>query len=110
MSRPKALINRLGKRLLAQLRTRKITNREAAEQLGVSEWYLSRVVRSLQEKEPGKTTAQRAEAAKLAATRTKMREILAKKVLKNQITLAEAALQANCTERTIQRYMALYRK
>lgn len=108
MARPKTLTSKLTKTLLRQLQQRKITNREAAEKLGVSEWYLSRTVAQLQEKVPGPVAEARKAAAKLAATRRQVRTMLAKKVLRRHMTLEEAAEQANCHPRTIQRYMDQY--
>lgn len=111
MKPKKPLAERLTQTMLKQLRTRKLTNAEAAEQLGVSETYLSRTVAAIQEKEPGKTTAARNASHKLYVTRRQTRETLAKKVLakRQPITLAEAAKQANCSQRTMMRYVAAYR-
>lgn len=97
--------------MLERLRTRKITNAEAAEKLGVSETYLSRTVAAMQAKVPGETVAARKAAHGLYVTRRQTREMLAKKVLAKRapITLAEAAKQANCSERTMMRYVASYR-
>jgi len=109
MATKKPLIERLGKRLLEQLRVRKITNREAAEKLGVSEGYLCRVVSTLQSKEPSVAAQERKAASDLAKTRRQLREQLAKKVLRNQMTLEKAAKEAGCSLRTMHRYVAAYR-
>jgi transposase len=108
MKKPKPLKDRLTQALLQRLRTRKITNREAAEQLNVSETYLSRTVAAMQEKEPGVTTAERAAASELAAERRAYRERLAKDVKNGVVDIATAAKRANCSERTISRYVAKY--
>lgn len=104
----KPLSERISKRMLEQLRTRKLSNAQAAAQLGISETYLSRTVAALQEKEPGQTTKARKAAAMLRETRTSIRQNLAKAVLKGTITVAQAAKRAGCNERTIYRYMAEY--
>lgn len=106
---PKPLRDRLNKALLNQLQKRKITNAEAAASLGVSETYLSRVVAAMQDKVPGKTAAVRAAAKKIYKARTETRSQLAKKVLKGRLTVEEAAEQANCSARTMFRYVAAYR-
>ncbi len=105
----KPLEQRLTKKLLHALQTRKITNREAAEQLGVSETYLSRKVAAIQSKVPGETQPVREAAHKLFQTRRQFRERLAKKVLKSSMTVTQAAAEANCSERTMFRYVAAYR-
>jgi transposase len=110
MATAKPLIERIPKRTLAALRTRKIKNAEAAEELGVSETYLSRVVAQLQAKEPGKTTAQREAAAKLYKTRIEFRDKLAKMVMKGTMDMAKACKEAKCSERTMFRHIAKYRE
>lgn len=108
MAQPKPLKDRLTKTLLAQLRTRKIRNKDAAEQLGVSESYLSRTVAALQEKEPGKTVLARNEAHELATARRQHRERLAKEVKNGALDVETAAERANCSVRTMSRYVARY--
>lgn len=108
MKQPKPLVDRLTPTMLERLRTRKIKNKDAAERLGVCETYLSRVVSSMQEKEPGQTTQQRSEASLLANERRHHRERLAKEVKNGQLDVAQAAERANCSERTIMRYVAAY--
>jgi AraC-like DNA-binding protein len=109
MKPTKPLAKRLTKRTLAQLQARKITNAQAAEQLGVSETYLSRTVAALQDKVPGTSMQKRSAAAKLYKTRQEQRDILAKRVNKGKLTIAAAAEQAGCSERTMFRYVAKYR-
>lgn len=105
----KPLRDRLGVRLLNNLRTRKITNAQAADELGVSESYLSRTVAAIQEKEPGETTAQRAANSELAKTRRVFRTKLAKEVLRRRKTIEDAAKEADCSIRTMFRYVERYR-
>ena len=108
MAQPKPLRDRLTKALLEKLRTRKITNAEAAAQLGVSETYLSRTVAAIQEKEPGMSTMERAEASMIAAERRQHRERLAKEVKNGTLDVGTAAARANCSVRTMSRYVAAY--
>ncbi len=111
MAKPKkTLSEKLTPRLLERLRTRKITNREAAEGLGVSSSYLSRTVAAMQKKEPGKTTAARKAAQKLYAARIEFRDKLAKQVLAGRRKLETACEMAQCTQRTMFRHMAKYRE
>lgn len=104
----KPLIERLNDVLLAQLRERKITNKAAAEALGVSEFYLSRTVARLQPKKPGDTPKQRQARSKLFKARTDTRATLAKQVNKGELTLAQACKRANCSERTMYRWCEKY--
>lgn len=108
MAQPKPLIKRLTKPLLLKLQRRKMTNAEAAAELGVSEPYLSRTVAAIQQKEPGKTTAARKAASKIAAARRQHREQLAKEVKNGKLDVDAAARSANCSTRTMQRYVAAY--
>lgn len=108
MAQKKPLAARLTKPLLEKLRKRKITNAQAAEQLDVSETYLSRTVAALQEKEPGKTTAARRAASKIAQERRLHRERLAKDVKNEVLALDAAAARAKCSIRTMQRHVAAY--
>lgn len=110
MATAKYLIDRIPKRMLAALKKRKIRNADAAEELGVSETYLSRVVSSIQEKEPGKTTTERKAASHLYRTRLEFRDKLAKRVMKRQMTLEQAVREAKCSERTLFRHIAKYRE
>jgi transposase len=108
MAQPKPLKDRLTKALLDKLRRRKMLNSEAAAQLGVSESYLSRTVATMQEKEPGQTSTARKQAAELAQQRRQHRERLAKEVKNGDLDVNAAAQRANCSERTMQRYVAAY--
>lgn len=106
----KPLIDRLTPSLLKKLQSRKITNSEAANSLNVSETYLSRVVATLQTKEPGKTRIEREAAKTLFKARLNTRALLAKEVIKGTKTLAKACKSANCSERTMLRWVAKYRR
>lgn len=109
MKTSKSLKDRLGKRLLEQLHTRKITNKQAAEQLGVSESYLSRTVAAIQDKVPGQTVLERKANSELATIRRQYRTKLAKDVIRKRTTVAAAADAAGCSERTMFRYVERYR-
>lgn len=105
----KPLKQRLSKSLLAKLKARKITNKDAAMQLNVHENTLSRTVSQIQTKDPGKTTTYRKNVTQLAQIRQKVRDELAKSVIKGKLTAQQAAEKAGCTERTIYRHVAKYR-
>lgn len=109
MNQPKPLRDRLTKDILNRLRTRKLSNREAAEMFSVSEAYLSRTVAAIQSKEPGKTTAHRAAAHKLAVARRQTREMYARQVKNGELDIRTAAKRANCSERTMSRFVEAYR-
>lgn len=105
----KPLVDRLNPKLLEQLRTRKVTNTAAAAALGISETYLSRTLSELQvEKIKGETSAHREARAKLNTARRTTRELLAKKVNRQEMTVEKAAKEANCSVRTMFRYCAQY--
>lgn len=106
MAQPKPLRDRLTKAVLEKLRTRKMTNAEAADMYGVTMSYLSRVVASMQEKEPGPTNAARKAAALLAQQRRQHRERLAKEVLHGELDVNVAAKRARCSIRTMERYVS----
>lgn len=108
MTPKKPLRDRLTKAMLEKLRTRKMLNAEAAAILGVSETYLSRTVAAIQSKEQGVTTAARVQAMQLAAERRQHRERLAKEVKNGNLDVATAAQRANCSLRTMSRYVAAY--
>jgi len=109
MKPAKPLKDRLTKRVLERLRTRKVTNKEVAREMGVSESYLSRIVAGMQTKEPGQTVIERNANAQLAKTRRHFRTKLAKEVIRNRKTCTDAAAEAGCSERTMFRYIARYK-
>jgi len=106
----RTLEKRLTPRILKDLETRKRSNKEVAEELGVSETYLSRMVAARQAKEPGMTPLLREAASKIYKARKQTREMLAKKVNKGHITLELAAKEAGCSVRTMYRYCAKFAK
>lgn len=107
----KTLVERLNPKLMEQLRTRRVTNRAAAEALEVSEIYLSRTLNELGvTKVQGATTKHREARAKLDKARSQMRTMLAKKVNRQEITIEQAAKDANCSVRTMFRWCAKYAK
>lgn len=108
MAYRKPLRDRLTPAMLERLRTRKITNAQAAEKLEVSETYLSRTVAAMQEKTPGEVMLARAAAAKLVAERRHHRERLAKEVKNGNLDVGTAAKRAKCSLRTMSRYVAAY--
>lgn len=80
---------------LEQLRTRQMTNRAVAKELGVSEEHLSRVLKTLITKEPAFDPGKRKE---LLAARRQHRIAAAQ-----TLPVAEAARAAKCSVRTIYR-------
>lgn len=110
MKQPKPLRDRLTKDILNRLRTRKMSNKEAAQLMEVSEAYLSRTVAAIQDKEPGKTTARRAAAHKLAVARRQTREMYARQVKNGELDIRTAAKRAHCSERTMSRFVEAYRE
>jgi hypothetical protein len=110
MKKPKPLRERITPEMLMQLQLRKITNREAAEKLGVCETYLSRVVSDMQKKIPGETAIARKAAQKIYKTRMEVRNAQAKLVVKGRLSIEKAAAEAGCSERTMFRYVAQYRE
>ena len=80
---------------LAQLKSRQITNREVAAELGVSEHHLCRVLKTLNLQKDMPTAKANAE---LKAARKAHRLNVAK-----ALPIKEAAKAANCSTRTIYR-------
>lgn len=110
MKNAKPLIERLSPSLLEKLRTRKLTNAQAAEKLQVSESYLSRTVAALQTKVPGPTVQVRKANSDLTKTRRNFRVTLAKQVLNGRKSVTLAAKEAGCSVRTMFRYIERYRR
>lgn len=111
MSTTLPLKDRLDLPTVEALRTRKKTNREVAAELGVSETHLSRVLAEEGiTKERGETIVARQGAAALFESRKELRTKLATKVNAGRMTVAKAAEEANCDERTIWRYVAKVKK
>lgn len=93
---------KLTKKQLHDLESRRITKRALAATLNVSESYLSRKTPPLPK---GATRAAREAASQLAALRRQHREKLALRVKKGQLKLETAARRANCSVRTLYRYL-----
>ena len=97
----------LRERITAQQRedlyNRRITTRELASQLGVSETHLSRTFPG---KIPGQAQATRKEKRVLLAARNEFRDKLAEDVIAGRLDRKKAALTANCSERTMWRHIA----
>lgn len=92
--------------LLEMLRLRQVTNRQVAAQAGVSEEHLARVLASMGiQKVRGEVVARRAAVRELADERRKHRQNLAKSVISGKLTIETAAAQAECSERTLYRYI-----
>mgnify|MGYP000965452289 CR=1 FL=1 len=97
----------LRERITAQQRedlyNRRITTREMASQLGVSETHLSRTFPG---KIPGQAQATRKEKRILLAVRNEFRDKLAAEVIAGRLDRRKAARTANCSERTMWRHIA----
>jgi transposase len=104
MKKLKPLKDRISTSVLKKLKTRKMTNAEAAEKYGVSPNYICRIVGEIQTKNPGSTPTTRKAASIAAAERKTFRTQLAKRCAAGKMTWAEAAEQAGCSVRTIYRY------
>lgn len=87
---------------LAALAARKITKTALANELGISPTYLSRNTPALP---PGPVRAQRQAIHDLFASRRNHREKLAKQVISGRRGLDSAAKEANCSIRTMYRYV-----
>lgn len=92
--------------LLEKLRTRQLTNREVAAQLGYDEFYLGRVLIQIGVgKKEGEVRAKRKALSRKATTRKQFRTELAKQIVSNTLTLEKAAELARCSTRTMYRYV-----
>lgn len=99
------LKERLTPALIKALEDRTLTNDQVADRLGVNPSYLSTVFNTLSKKAPGKVREERKQMSKLVKSRKQIRIREAKKVLRGTRTLAQAAENAGCSERTMRRYV-----
>lgn len=93
------------KPFISDLESRKLTIRALAKLLDCSESYLSRVL-SGKLKKVESTTEYRRKRKELRECRQKMREKHALLAKKGHKSLARAAADARCSQRTMRRYMA----
>jgi AraC-like DNA-binding protein len=103
----KPLRERLTPQMIDDLKHRRVTDAQLAEQLGVNEKYLNYVFNSVlkQRRIRGKVSEKRENERKLVLARRQMRIKQAKKVLNGRISLEKAAKDANCSTRTMRRYV-----
>jgi AraC-like DNA-binding protein len=87
---------------VAQIVRRELTNRAVAAILGASETHVCRTLRKMGVVRDAKPSRESKKA--LLGERQTLRTDLARKTLDGSLTVAEAARQAHCSERTIQRY------
>lgn len=99
------LRERLTPELIKALEDRALTNEEVARRLSVNASYLSSVFNTISRKKPGEVRQARLEMRKLVEMRRQLRIREAKKVLRGTKTLDKAARAANCSERTMRRYV-----
>lgn len=101
------LTQRLAPGILEAIAQRKTTVKAVARLYGVSEGYLSRTLKSLKlQRIPAPTVAHKRNSKVLKAVRTQFRLELAKKAL-NGSPVQLLAREANCSVRTIYRYVEL---
>jgi AraC-like DNA-binding protein len=91
--------------LLKALEERALTNAEVADRLKVNESYLSTVFNTITRKKRGDVAVQREAEHSLAESRRQLRIREARKVLRGTRTLEKAANAANCSTRTMRRYV-----
>lgn len=105
MPHQKPLRERLTPDLLERLRTRQMTNKEAAALLNVNASYLSFVFNQLDSRNPGEVSVNRLWLKKLMAARRDVKLREAKFVIDGHKSLQQAAKKARCSERTMRRYI-----
>lgn len=102
---PKPLKERLTPALVKALEQRTMTNAQVAELLQVNASYLSSVFNTISKKKRGEVREQREWMHELVQARRQLRIREARKVLGGKKTMQQAAKDANCSERTIRRYV-----
>jgi AraC-like DNA-binding protein len=103
----KPLRERLTPDIVAKLQSREMSDAEAASMLGVNTNYLNYVFNTVLglKRKRGKVAEKRQAEALLAESRRQLRIREAKKVCKGTKTLEKAAKAANCSVRTMRRYV-----
>jgi transposase len=100
------LKNRLTPGILEAIAQRKTSAKDVAKLYGVSETHLSKALKALNlQKIPAPTPEHKRKAHILMVTRTKVRQELAEKVRLGTKTIHNAAREANCSLRTMYRYV-----
>lgn len=101
------LKNRITAEQIEALRTRQITNRSLAKQLGVTEFHLSRTFPGHKiGKIAGPVASAKREKKQLRLIRDDFRAVLAMKVKNRQLSVEDAAKTAHCSVRTMYRHVA----
>lgn len=104
---PQTLLDKFDPLMLMQLAWRIRSSKSVAEELGITETHLSRVLKAQKFKRiPGPVRQQRLANAALTQSRTEYREALAAKIKAGTLTMAAACKKASCHERTMFRYIA----
>jgi hypothetical protein len=103
VSKKELLVDRV-KPYLDRLNAREISLRQVAAELSTSETYLCEITKPLLRRIQSSTEYRR-NRANLKESRSKYREFLAKRVKLGEITVETAAICANCSIRTIYRYV-----
>lgn len=105
MARPN-LADRITSDLLNRLQGREITTTQAARELGVSLTHLSRTLANVGfHKDPSEAVEGRKLAAIDFAERMEERKTLAEQIKFGRISFQQACEQANCSPRTMFRYL-----
>ena len=94
--------------LIRAYQARRLTAREIGQKLGYSESYVMTTLSRIgvrHEINPNSTYQQQKKGKLLARVRKEYREFLAKQVLEGTLKLSEAATVADCSERTIVRFV-----
>lgn len=94
--------------LIRAYQARRLTAREIGQKLGYSESYVMTTLSRIgvrHEVNPNSTYQQQKKGKLLARVRKEYREFLAKQVLEGTLKLSEAATVADCSERTIVRFV-----
>jgi hypothetical protein len=103
VSENERLVDRV-KPYIERLNNREVTILAVAAELGVNPNYLTKVLKPLLSRIES-TTKYRKNRSNLRESRRKYREFLAKRVKSGEITVETAAICANCSIRTIYRYL-----
>jgi transcriptional antiterminator len=101
------LVQKLTPEIIKSLQLRTVKQKDLAQQLQVSQTHLSRTLAELNYKRtPSPNVATRKKATLIFQARAENRQLIAQKVVEKSLDIAAAKEVANCSERTIRRYIA----
>jgi AraC-like DNA-binding protein len=105
--RTNTLAHKLTPDILDQLQSRSVKHQDIAEQLNVSPTHLSRTLAEQKFKRtPSPDVIERKKASLIYRARAENRQVIAQKVVNKTLDIKTAQEIANCSERTLRRYMA----